>query len=176
MKNTATNELAYTGIVTLSQYNGKSKTVLAKLNNSGGLSLFNFLSDCFLGDFSVASVNRPTKIMLLKKSITDNSVDYKSTSGFIYLLTKPEKIFNSTITNSTVCYSFIIPREYLNSDFNCIGLYPDSATTSDVTEYSAICEVDASAIPVSASTILVVDWELIINNKMSNDTENSVVR
>ena len=174
MRNVAINSLGYTGIVTLSQYAGKTKKILKKIKNSGGASLFNFLSDCFTGDFSTAAVNRPTKIMLLQKHVDEES--YDSASSFIYLLTKPEKIFNPN-GGSTICYSFIIPREYLNNEFNCIGLYPDSAvaTASDIDNYSAICEVDTGDIPMSASTVLVVDWELTIANQVG-EADNATAK
>jgi hypothetical protein len=173
MKNAAINNLTYAGIDTLSQHTGKTKTMLKKLKNSGGKSLFDFLSYCFTGDFDIAMVNRPTKIMLLKKSVDESysTSNYESASGFIYLLTKPEKLYNSS-GGSTVCYSFIIPREYLENDFNCIGLYPDSATTSNANEYSAVCDISAVDIPMTASAVLVVDWELVITNQAGNIDSN----
>ena len=71
MKNIATNTLGYTGIVTLSQYINSKKIKIAQVHNEGSYPLFNFLSDCLLGDFSIAALALPNKIMLLKKDDND---------------------------------------------------------------------------------------------------------
>ncbi len=179
MKNTAINTLGYTGIVTLSQYIGSQKIELARKHNSGGGPLFDFLADCLIGDFSRAKILRPTKIMLVKRTKnltprgTSSDYSYTSMSGFIYLLTKPEKIYNPT--QSKVRYSFIIPKDQLENmtDFEGlhIGLYTNAVTTSeseDLKNYAALCELQSAdlsnSIRIGAS--LVVDWELIISNKI----------
>ena len=88
-------QLAYTGIVTLSQYIGTKKIKLAQMYNKGGDSLFTFISDCLTGDFDIARLNRPTKIMLLNCSKENDdsgntiNINYESASGFIYLVSKP---------------------------------------------------------------------------------------
>lgn len=173
MKNTAINTLKYTGVVTLSQCIGSKKLQIAKIHNKGGQPLFDFFSDCLLGDFDIASKNRPAKIMLLKKSIdTDTSsgtstIKYTSASGFIYLLSKPEKVYEAGA--GKVRYSFIVSRAQLESTtFDSIGLYTSAVDSSAAGEFAAIAEVsDAAATLQLASTdsSLLVDWELIISNK-----------
>jgi hypothetical protein len=172
MKNTAINTLKYTGIVTISQYIGSKKIKLAQTHNAGGNSLFNFLADCLVGDFSIATLNRPTKIRLLNHSTTidlatNKTVEtYTPVSDFLYLYTKPEKVYD--ISKGIVRYSFAISRDTLESgDFNSIGLYNDSATGSDTENFAAFCEIEIPRTEILASSLLVVDWELIISNMSS---------
>ena len=142
MRNTAINNLTYTGIVTLSRYVGSKKIKIAQLHNTGGNPLFDFLADCLIGDFVTAKVFRPTKIMLLNRiEVSDEpgTYEYDSKSGFIYLLTKPEKI--DSATQSKVRYSFIIPKDQIEGVDTTtglgIGLYTDSTTLDDINNYAA---------------------------------------
>jgi hypothetical protein len=168
MKNTAINTLKYTGEVTLSQYIGQKKYRVAQLHNAGGNALFNFLADCLIGEFNIAKANRPTKIMLISRSADGpDGYEYRGVSGFIYLLTNPEKVYNVEDTDAIcrVRYSFIIPQdmiEGINSlDKLGIGLYSDAEKSPEA--FAAYCEFDVSASSL-VNTALVVDWELIISN------------
>ena len=151
-------------------YTNNKKTKLAQVHNVGGNPLFNFLTDCLIGDFDVAKASRPTKIKLLKYSTDTNNPEnsisgysFESASDFIYLQTKPEKVYASS--NGAVVYSFIISRTMLEkTDFNGIGLYTDSATAEDLNNFAAFCPITVSKSSLSASAVLVVDWELIISN------------
>jgi hypothetical protein len=85
-------------------------------------------------------------------------------TGFIYMLSKPEKVHNDV--NGVVRYSFVIPQEFFSGiDFNAIGLYTSSATGVDLNDYAAIIGVDLENISLSISSVLVLDWELHISNK-----------
>jgi len=171
MKNTAINNISYTGIVTLSQYTNGKKFIIAQKHNAGKHPLFDFLVDCLAGNFELARKNMPSKIMLLKsnKNITDTEV-YDSKSQFIFRQTIPEKVNDSE--KDKVRYSFVIPRTVLETaDFDAIGLYTDSnqcSTATEINDYAAICKLTEenkdSALTMSASTALVIDWELIISN------------
>lgn len=159
MKNAAINQLHYTGIVTLSQYNGNEKFEIKKIHNAGGKSLFNFLADCLVGDFDIARMAIPNKIMLLAK---DNN-DLVPASGFIYKIAKPEKVYTEDVAASTVRYSFQITRDVLeNLTFCGIGLYTNNSV--DPLNYAAFCTISNRDINLSASSVLVVDWELTISN------------
>lgn len=168
MKNSAINNLTYTGIVTLSQYYGNKKVPIKQIKNSGGSSLFSFLSNCLIGDFTTAKFEMPTKIMLLRAEHGETPADtyYESASAFIYFLTKPEKINTEVNNSSTVCYSFVIPMDIItNTSFNSIGLYADMATELDAANFAAVCEIDDTSGMRSTSSALVIDWKLtIINN------------
>lgn len=165
MKNIAINTIEYTGIVKLSQYIGSKKVEFARFHNSGSYSLFNFFADCLIGDFDVAKLHRPTKIMLLSQDETTK--EYSSLSGFIYQTSKPEKVYATT--KGSVKYSFIIPKDLITTiqaeSISSIGLYADSARDGDVDDYSAIVPVSLNADKVAASSAVIVDWVLNISNR-----------
>ena len=162
IKSNAKNALAYTGIVKLSQYTKGKKFTVAEIHNEGGLALFNFLADCLISDFETAKADRPTKILLLKVNEEGVPMQADNTS-FIYLLTAPEKVYSEN--EGIVRYSFIIPQEYfVGTNFNAIGLYPNSATYQDIANYAAYCTVDTNEWSLSISSVLVLDWELHISN------------
>lgn len=165
MKNTAKNSLSYTGVVTLSQSIGNKKFEIAKVHNSGGSSLFDFLSDCLVGDYDIAKAKQPKKIKLLKYN--EESGNHESVSGYIQYTTKPERVYENP--GSTVRYSFIVSRAMLESydDFDRIGLYANSAGDNDIENFAAYCEVPFSSDDISNSAILVIDWELNISNRNS---------
>lgn len=167
MKNKALNSMQYTGIVTLSQYINNKKIPIKKIHNKGGDTLFSFLTDCLIGDFDIAKLSRPTKIMLLQVDENESEITVTDrASGFIYLLSKPEKIYNNT--GNAACLSFKVPRDMLSgTEFNAIGLYSDNATIYDYNKYSAICLIDINNNELSVSSVLDVDWELILSNKIN---------
>lgn len=163
MKNKLKNGLQYAGTVTLSQYVNGKKILMHTICNSGTNALFRFFADCLLGDFTIASSYRPTKVMLLNQKEKDGvaGYDYTSASGFVYMLKQPVKTENSD--SVAVTFSFNIPREYLESQtFNCIGLYADNETNPQ--NVSAYFNYDTSKLTLSASSVLVVDWKLEIFN------------
>ena len=174
MNNTAINTLMYTGLVTISQYRGSKKVELLQSHNSGANPLFNFLSDCLVGNFDTANRNMPTKIRLLVKEKDQNgnviSNRYTAaTRDFIYLTTNPEKMSSSSQgeLQSDVRYSFKISKDMIiEENFDGIGLYTDSA--EDINNFAAYCNVTQDELRVaglSASSVLVVDWLLTISNK-----------
>lgn len=172
MKNTAINALKYTGIVTLSQYIGSKKIKIAQTHNEGGSTLFEFLANCLIGDYTLAKIFRPTQIALLKRDTQkDQAGNYKYDllGGFIHVLTKPEKVYSNG--NCRVRYSFIIQKETIDSipDFTDVylGLYHEDVSDSTLGDYSAICPLGLTNTVVSAA--LVVDWELIISNMSSGE-------
>ena len=174
MKNIIKNKLSYTGTVRLSQYIGQEKVTIAEIHNAGSNSLFNFLSDCLVGNFDVARAERPANIMLLNTEFEDYKASdgtvtkivktVKSASnGYIGLLSAQEKIYEENA--GKVRYSFMIPRDMIESTtFNSMGLYPSSVSRDDVESYSAICELNIDKNTISPTSVLVVDWELTISN------------
>jgi hypothetical protein len=173
MKNIATNSIGYTGIVTLSQCINGKKYKIKQVYNSGGNPLFNFFSDCLLGDYDIAEYNRPIKIMLLNKE-EGQPLKKAANSSFIYITTCPEKVYNPNA--GITRYSFIIPKDILmGTNFNAIGLYTKSATETTLDDYAAICDLSSSEFEVTmaTSTVLVLDWQLIISNK---ETDSSKIK
>lgn len=173
MSGFALNTLGYTGTVQLSQYNRKTeqKRLLAQIHNAGTSNLFNFFTDCLIGAFDSAKRKQPTKIKLLNK----DGDTVESASGFIYLLTPPEKVSNNAelgiTSGETVRFSFIVPSTLVsNSNFNTIGLYSNDVLEHEFTNYSAYCTIQSDAIGVSwdTSSVLAVDWLLNISNAPTN--------
>jgi hypothetical protein len=170
MKNKAINVLNYTGIVTLSRYVGTKKIKVAQVHNTGGTSLFNFLANCLAGEFDVAKVNIPTKIRLLYRSGDTDNYTYSPITSSIFLRTPPEPSF--TTGESRVKFSFIIPRDYLDSislvstpdNTLCLGLYANSVSEEDSENFMAFCELENLDQSILVNAYLVVDWELIIAN------------
>ena len=162
-KSTAKNVIGYTGIVTLSQYIRGKKFKVAEIHNAGGKPLFDYLADCLVGDFDIAKLDRPNKILLLNKDENDKLTRAADT-GFIGMLTKPERVLSND--EGIVRYSFTIPQDiFAGTNFNAVGLYAGSATSTDVENYAAYCYIgDGILNNVSLSAVLVLDWELHISN------------
>lgn len=179
MKNTVLNTLSYTGMVTLSQYNGKKKIKLAQINNTGGASLFEFLIDCFKGNFAEAKLLRPTKIKLVNREpAQDGGYTFESVSGFIYARTEVQDESNFE-EECRVVYSFMIPRDLLENVTNIttlgLGLYSHSAQESDPENYAAFCALgDNLGIERGdiSNSSLVVDWELLITSGSRSKSKN----
>ena len=165
IKGTAVANIEYTGIVKLSQCIKGKNFVLAEMHNAGGKPLFNFLANCLIGDFEVARLTRPAKIMLLQEDEETGGIMKASNTSFIYLLSKPDMVYSAE-NKSIVRYSFIIPQDFFSgTSFNAIGLYNSSATEADLEDYSAfVGNINLSNVNVSISSVLVLDWELHISN------------
>jgi hypothetical protein len=170
LRGKAKNNVAYTGIVKLSQYMNGKQAIIDEIHNEGGMPLFDFIANCLVGDFKAAQTGRPTQILLLNIN-EQNEVSQADNTSFIPLLALPERVYSAK--EGIVKYSFIIPQEYFaagNTEgavrFNAIGLYADSAKdpATDAANYAALCKVKPENWSVSISTVLVLDWELHILN------------
>ncbi len=165
IKGTAVDKFGYTGVITLSQYRHGKKFTVTKTHNRGGKPLFDFLAYCLAGDFTLAKLEIPTKILLLYVDDENNI----SRAGEIKFITISEIEKVPSIDNEGVVkYSCIIPQEYFSgTDFNAIGLYTESARLEDIADYAALGILDEDDIKsVSLSSVLVLDWELHISNEL----------
>jgi hypothetical protein len=171
MKNKAINALNYTGIVTLSQYVGKTKLQVAQLHNTGNTSLFSFLANCLAGEFDKVKSHTPSKIRLLRRNGSTGDCSYSPVTASIFLHTPPEPSFDSG--ESRVRFSFIIPRDFLDSvsltnsqdGVVGLGLYANSVSEEEPENFMAFCALDnLDRSNILANAFLVVDWELIIAN------------
>lgn len=167
MKSKLTNSLKYTGIVTLSKYNGAKKIKLLQVHNTGNTQLFDFLADCFSGEIERAMVKKPAKIKLL--TIDDADFIEEASSGFIGLFSQP--VASVSESGCKITYSFLIPRDQLVSLTSMnnlgLGLYSKNASNDGqaIYDYIARCKLDKlTASDVYSSSSLVVDWELNISN------------
>lgn len=177
MNNGALSGLRYTGVVTLSQYINGKKRIIGKVKNTGGLPLFDFFTDCLIGNYDTAQFNRPSKIMLLKhtKQVDTNgneSAELVPVSGFIYMINRPEKVTGSELFGSIIdtdvasaaCLSFLVPATAISETFTHIGLYTDSAGLYDIDNYAALVPVDIANFNFTSESVLLLDWYLIVSN------------
>jgi hypothetical protein len=182
MKHVAGNILAYTGTITLSQYIGSKKTIVARLHNKGGKPLFDFLADCFTGDFTSAKAALPKKIMTYTKTKAEDDTEVFVYSSTHYLLSAAKKV-SSTENGSAVCFSFSIPYDDIrgldqsNSFKNAyIGLYTANVSTTDCKNYLA--EFSLESLMENATLALnysvVVDWVLNITNVSTQQDSGAI--
>lgn len=180
MKHVAGNTLAYTGTITLSQYIGSKKTIVARLHNKGGKPLFDFLADCFTGDFTSAKAALPKKIMTYTKTKDEYGTEVFKYSSTHYLLSAAKKV-SSTENGSAVCYSFSIPYDDIrgldqsNSFKNAyIGLYTHSETDCKnyLAEFSLESLMENATLALNYS--VVVDWVLNITNVSTQQDSGAI--
>jgi hypothetical protein len=170
MKNTAVNNLTYTGIVTLSQCIGNKKIQIAKMHNTGGTTLFKFFANCLVGNIAEAQVDRPAKIKLINR---DAGGEYKSASGFIFKRSTEKLVDN--LGECRVRYTFMIPRDLLENITSIstlsLGLY--SAYEEDLSNFAAFCDLGPAGLELTRAQLthasLLVDWELVIANKVQRN-------
>jgi hypothetical protein len=177
IKNATKNTFTYSGKVTLSQYIGTKKVVIGQTNNSGGKPLFDFLVNCFTGNFNTAKVLLPRKIGLYIKN-TDGNI-----SGYdFYGLITPAKKVNSTASNGTVRYSFSIPFEVISGIDSFaeafIGLYPENPVVisndanDEYENYLANFSLKDLNRSLFLNSALVVDWDLQVGNASTDYSES----
>lgn len=176
MKNIAVNTLAYTGIVTLSQYKGNKKTQVAKIHNTGGSPLFRFLANCIAGDFTNSQAGCPARIRLINRDISDQGYEYTSVSGFIFK--QSSKIIVDNLGECRVRYSFMIPRDLLENvtSVETLGLGLYNMQDSDPANFVAFCALGTAGLELTRTELshasLLVDWDLIISNSTQRSTNN----
>jgi hypothetical protein len=179
VQNTAINKFNYSGEVKLSIYDDNELISSRKIKNSGTDFLFDFFAYSLMGEFDKAKLYRPTKILLQKIYYdTDGAVEECApASGFIYLRTKPQIVYKDETESRTVKLSFVVPRTAIsNTEFNRVCLFADCMTYDEQNSYSAFCNLDTSSDLMggttnisswSLSTVLMIDWELTISNKIT---------
>ena len=170
--------LGYEGKVTLTlKSNGRileSKTY----KNTGTAQLFNFLAYCLADDYQRARDLLPSKIMLLYNGQTPDSryatsvVQRSSYQGLAQVPT----IITTNQAQASVVYSFEVPKAAITGEFNQVALYNGNATYTEngIKNFSAyyfLVDGDKSKFNTqstqdwSPSTVLLIEWELIISNK-----------
>ena len=167
--------IGYEGKVTLTLKSNnrilKSKTY----KNNGTAQLFKFLGYCLIGSYEEAKRYLPSKILLLDNYSKDNNVrDAKSVTActnFKPLAKMPTIISDSAKAQVKVIYNFEIPQAEIFKNFNQVALY--GSNPEDISDFSAYYyltniqgELESENIAEwSATTILLIDWELSLSNK-----------
>lgn len=185
VQNTAINKFNYTGEVKLSIYEDNELISSKKIQNSGTDFLFDFFAYSLMGEFDKAKLFRPTKVLLQKIYYDNDGIEEESTpaSGFIYLRSKPQLVYKDETESRTVKLSFVIPRTAItNTEFNRVCLFADCMTYDEQNNYSAFCNIEAAEDLLggttnisswSLSTVLMIDWELTVSNKITRVASDS---
>ncbi len=171
--------LGYEGKVTLTLKSNNRVLKSQTYKNKGTARLFKFLGHCLAGAYGEAQGYLPTQIVLLyngagsglTSTATEDNVTQRS--SWISYAQTPTIISDDTLEQVRVVYSFEVTKAAVTGEFNQVALYGVNA--SDITEFSAYYYLTDPENPGnfflqsindwSASTVLLIDWELIISNK-----------
>jgi hypothetical protein len=172
--------LGYEGKVTLTLKSGNRVLKTQTYKNNGTANLFKFLGYCLIGSSSDVKHLLPTKIALLHNqsqggisSANPNNVELRS--GFVGLAHPPSIVSSSNSAEVKVTYSFEVGRNTINGNFNQVALYGDGCThpVTDMPNCAAYYYLSDSSQNVfesedialwSATTVLLIDWELSLSN------------
>lgn len=162
------NGINYRGEVSILVMDGKRK-LCAVTHNNGRKGLFNFLSNCLLGNFIAAKSSYPSKIACFG-TVTDTDTKPVRLSSFIrYDSSRWET--KETSTGSSIYFHFRIPYSALkHGTISKLRLYTNEVSGEDVEE--DICaEIDLkdSSITVPDTTdgnfTIIVDWKMTLTDE-----------
>ena len=177
--------LDYEGKITLTLKSNGRTLQTKTYKNKGTAQLFKFLGYCLMGSYEEVKQLLPTQIMLLYNDTgRDNVLNATPTSveprsSLRGLAQTPTIRSDSNAEQVIVTYSFEVPRATIyGGAFNQIALYGDGMIESDFQDFSAFFYLvddfnafeshDPDRDDWSATTVLLVDWELSLSNKDSS--------
>ena len=163
------NGISYHGEVSISVMDGKRK-LCAVTHNNGRKGLFNFLSNCLLGNFAAAKSSYPSKIACFG-TVTDTDTKPVRLSSFIrYDSSRWET--KETSTGSSIYFHFRIPYSALKpGTISKLRLYTNEASGEDVEEdiYAEINLDGTKYITVPDTTdgnfTVIVDWKMTLTDE-----------
>ena len=180
------SDLGYEGKVTLT-LKSKGRVLKTKVyKNRGTANLFKFFGYCLIDSYEEAKKLLPSKIMLLHNigespngqytpDTVSSSSPFKSYEQTPTIVSSPRS--DSDNNNAgwvKVTYSFEIPKTIIEAPFNQIALYGAGMEDEDFREFSAYYFLtdsfgefellDPEKDEWSATTVLLVEWELTLAN------------
>ena len=163
------NGISYHGEVSISVMDGKRKLCTVTHNN-GRKGLFNFLSNCLLGNFAAAKSSYPSKIACFG-TVTDTDTTLVRLSSFIrYDSSRWET--KETSTGSSIYFHFRIPYSALkHGTISKLRLYTNEVSGEDVEEdiCAEINLEDTKYITVPDTTdgnfTVIVDWKMTLTDE-----------
>lgn len=183
MLNTALgNGIGYEGKVTLTLKSNNHVLESRTYKNNGTAQLFKFLGYCLIDSFNEAKNLMPNKIRLLYNSSSvgadPRNVDVRSDEQ--PLASSPTIISDSATQSVKVVYSFEVAKNAITGVFNQVALYGAGMGRADYKDFSAYHYLtDSTGQPEtidaslwSATTVLLIEWELTLSNK-NVETNNS---
>lgn len=162
------NGINYRGEVSISVMDGKRKLCTVTHNN-GRKGLFNFLSNCLLGNFAAAKSSYPSKIACFEK-VTDTDTTPVRLSSFVRYDSSRWEV-KETSTGSSIYFHFRIPYAALKpGTISILRLYTNEVSGENAEE--DICaEIDLKEkyITVPDTTdgnfTIIVDWKMTLTDK-----------
>lgn len=165
--------IGYEGKVTLTLKSNGRVLKSTTYKNNGTALLFKFLGDCLIGSYEEAKQFIPNKILLLENTSTDvrDAKAVNVCSTWQTLAKMPAIISDTNTAQVKVIYSFEVPKAAISKNFNQVALY--GADVNDIKEFSAYYyltgingDLEEQDIDLwSATTILLIEWELSLSNK-----------
>ena len=158
------NGINYHGEVSIAVMDGKRK-LCTTTHNNGRKGLFNFLSNCLLGNFTAAKSSYPSKIACFG-TVTDTDTAFVRLSSFVkYDSSRWED--KETSTESSIYFHFRIPYSVLKPG----TIYTNEVSGEDVKE--DICaEIDLEdtkyiTVPdtIDGNFTIIVDWKMTLTDK-----------
>ena len=170
-----TDGIGYEGKVTLTLKSNNRVLESKTYKNNGTAQLFKFLGYCLIDSYEEAKRLLPNKILLLYNtsesiaSVMPTAVEPRSTWQSI---TQTPSIISEN-NSVRVTYSFEVPRAAITGQFNQVALYGTGMADQDIYDFSAYYYLTDSFGELkpqnpeewSATTILLIEWELTLSNK-----------
>ena len=165
------NSINYHGEVSIAVMDGKRKLCTVTHNN-GKKGLFNFLSNCLLGNFMAAKSSYPSKIACFK-SATDANASPVRLSSFVRY-DSSRWATEETSTESSIYFHFRIPYSVLKpGTISILRLYTNEISSENAEE-NICAEIklnDSITVPdtTDGNFTIIVDWKMTLTD---NDKEN----
>lgn len=167
--------IGYEGKITLTLKSNNRVLESRTYKNKGTAQLFRFLGYCLAGAYDEVEHLLPNQIALLYNNSTTPATAKETEATAVTTLKGYAQTpsITSEAAEVKVTYSFEIPKSSINGDFNQVALYGAGKTYPDK-EFSAYYYLTDSSgtkfVPQeigtwSATTVLLIDWELSLSNK-----------
>ena len=163
------NDINYHGEVSISVMDGKRK-LCAVTHNNGRKGLFNFLSNCLLGNFIAAKSSYPSKIACFGTVAGTDAMPVRLSSFIRYDSSRWET--KETSTGSSIYFHFRIPYMALKpGTISKLRLYTNDVSGEDVEEdiCAEINLEDTKYITVPDTTdgnfTIIVDWKITLTDE-----------
>ena len=163
------NDISYHGEVSISVMDGKRK-LCAVTHNNGRKGLFNFLSNCLLGNFIAAKSSYPSKIACFGTVAGTDAMPVSLSSFIRYDSSRWET--KETSTGSSIYFHFRIPYMALKpGTISKLRLYTNDVSGEDVEEdiCAEINLEDTKYITVPDTTdgnfTIIVDWKITLTDE-----------
>ena len=163
------NDISYHGEVSISVMDGKRK-LCAVTHNNGRKGLFNFLSNCLLGNFIAAKSSYPSKIACFGTVAGTDAMPVRLSSFIRYDSSRWET--KETSTGSSIYFHFRIPYSALKpGTIFKLRLYTNDVSGEDVEEdiCAEINLEDTKYITVPDTTdgnfTIIVDWKITLTDE-----------